>query len=183
MTVITILKNPSHITPHRCQYTSGRLQCQPLASAHHSRFRMEQASARLRLVWEHHTVVSVRQIGYSAMVLCLPLWLVLVSLLRLRILGSERKLQESAHHHMESGNRRAIFLVWARHTLVQELVRLLLPLPRPEFESQKELRSHRLVCGSQLQMHQSHLHRDLGRRVYGHRIATQASSHQLQYYK
>jgi hypothetical protein len=170
--MIAISEDQSNLTPHHCQCTWGRLQFQRLASVHHNHFHTEQALVRLRLVWERHIVVSVRQIDYSAVVLYLPLWQLLGLSLRLRILELELKLQESEHHHMESESHRVISLVWVRRRMVQGLMRLVPPLPRLEFESQKEPRSHTLVCESQLQRHRSHLRRDLARMVYGHRIAT-----------
>jgi hypothetical protein len=74
---------------------------------------------------------------------------------------------------MEWESRRAIALEWVHRKLVQELMRLLPPLPRREFGSQKELQIHKLGCGIQPQRHQSHRHHDLVRRVYERRIATQ----------
>jgi hypothetical protein len=84
---------------------------------------------------------------------------------------------------MELGNRHEFYRVWAHHMSVQELARLLPLLPKPEFESQTQPRSHMLECASQLRRRQSHFRRDLGRMVYGHRIAMQASLRQLQHYK
>lgn len=176
-------KGLSYIIPHRYQCILGRLQCQRLASAHRNHLRREPASGRLRLASGRRIVASERQIDYFGVVLDWRPWPLLASSLRLRISGSELKRQESERHRMEWESRRAISREWVHRRLVQELVRLLRPLPRLEFGSQKERQIHKLGCGIQPQRHQSHLHHDLVRRVYERLIATQAFWHLLQHCK
>jgi hypothetical protein len=90
------LKEPSDLTPHHYQYISGRLQSQsqPLALVHHNHFHMELGWVHLRPVWERHIEAWVRQTDCSATVLCLPLWLLPVLLLRLHTSVSGPKLLE-----------------------------------------------------------------------------------------